>query len=192
MPETKEKTLNDTAPDIGALLDKMRAERADLDGAIRALEKYAGAAPSGSVPIAPRRGLSGESQTIAHDEFLGMTVVDAAVKYLGIVKKPQSIKEIAAGLDKGGLIHQTSKFETTVYAMVSRAAARGDRVRKFHKNWGLISWGGAPTRPVNKTVAKRKAKRTKTARTVKPKLTMAGNGDAKPAEASSTPQQMAS
>ncbi len=185
MSETKEKT-----PDVGALLADLRAKRAKLDAAIAAIEEYAGTAPSGSVTLpainVAIRGSSGDGQTIAPDAFFSMSVVDAAVKYLDIVKKPQSLKDVTTALEKGGLIHQSKKFETTVYAMLSRAEKRGDRVRRFHKNWALASW--YPNRPTNKAkpAAKRTKKRAKAAQ-AKPKLAIPAAVEAKAAGANPAP-----
>jgi hypothetical protein len=88
-----------------------------LDIAIGAIEKHTGSSPT----------------------------VGAAAKYLGIMKKPQSLTDVSSAFERGGLIHQSKNFITTVYTTLRRAEDRGDRVRRFHKNWALASW--YPNRP---------------------------------------------
>jgi hypothetical protein len=61
---------------------------------------------------------------IPDDAFFGLSIGEAAKKYLGIVKRKPSIGEIADALDRGGLPHASGDFVGTVTTMLGRATVR--------------------------------------------------------------------
>ncbi len=135
-----------------AVLADLRAKRASLDDAITAIEKVQrlGATTSGDGITAAK---TIDPSSIPDDAFFGLSIVEAAKKYLGLVKKKQTIKEIADALDRGGLPHTSSDFVATVATMLRRAndpelakVGRGD--------WGLATWYGN-RRPKQEPVAKK-------------------------------------
>jgi hypothetical protein len=97
-----------------------------------------------------------ESENIPSDAFFGMTIADAAVKYLDkwASRKPQSTNTIVDALERGG--QKRSKY-TTVYGILSRRAKKEGDVVNVKGDWGLRSWyggpGGAVTRPKRKAVS---------------------------------------
>src|SRR5438477_411254 len=58
---------------------------------------------------------------ISDDAFFGLSITEAAKKYLGMVKRKQTVREIADALDRGGLPHTSSNFVATVATMLRRA-----------------------------------------------------------------------
>ena len=69
------------------------------------------------------------SDLIPDDAFFGLSIGEAAKKYLMMVKKKQSVREIADALDRGGLPHTSSNFVATVGTMMNRTAQELDLVR---------------------------------------------------------------
>lgn len=76
---------------------------------------------------------------INHDTFHGLSVGEAAKKYLDKVGSPaRSTKEIFNNLVKGGL----STTERSLYVTLTNAAIKGDKgIEKVSGgNWGLTHW----------------------------------------------------
>ena len=135
------------------VLADLRARRASIDSAIAAIEQLQ-AVLAGQ----PGDGLAASRQidpaSIPEDAFFGLSIAEAAKKYLGMVKRKQSVKEIADALDRGGLPHTSTDFINTVGTMLRRAndpelakVGRGD--------WGLANWYGN-RRPKQEPVKKQK------------------------------------
>jgi len=108
--------------DYGAVLADLKAKRAGLDQAISAIE----ALVSGS---AVRPGM-----------FQGMSLTEAAVAYLRFVKEKQSIREIAAALERGGFHHTSKDFTNTVRAVLGRNAQNEAVIVKDGTAWALAEW----------------------------------------------------
>jgi len=109
-----------------------------------------------------------ESQ-VQHDSFFGMTIADAAIKYLNMMKATKSTAEIAAALEQGGLKHSSSNFPNNVRAIIGQ---RDEFLRVPNGNWGLSEWypgRGKKTAKSEKPAKVAKAKRT--ARQAKPRAT---------------------
>jgi len=73
---------------------------------------------------------------VQHDSFFGMTIGDAARKYLSMVKTTKSTAEIAEALERGGLKHSSKDFNTTLRSILG---PREEFVR-VNKDWGLTEW----------------------------------------------------
>lgn len=87
-------------------------------------------------------GIAGGSlrRGIASDAFFGLGIVDAAKKYLGMTRRPQSSKEIATALVQGGF-HTTAKdFYNTVFGVLSREWKNNGEIVKVNKEWGMAEW----------------------------------------------------
>jgi hypothetical protein len=98
---------------------------------------------------------------ISHDTFFGMTIADAAKKYLTMMKVTKSNAEIAEGLERGGLKHASKDFATTVRSILG---AREDFTRVPNGDWGLTEWypgqgRGRKAKPDKTRKRKKKAKR---------------------------------
>lgn len=105
-------------------LDTMKELRAQSLGA------GAGAA---SAPSPARVAAGGE---IPHDAFFQMTVVDAAEKYLKLMKRTKPNSELADALIKGGLKSAARNFPE----MIRSVLFRDSRFVKVNSEWGLSEW----------------------------------------------------
>jgi hypothetical protein len=83
-------------------------------------------------------GLVGGGADIPPDAFFGLTIPEAAKKYLAIVHRPQSLQEIADGLLKGGMVTTAKDFPATIHA-IFRRNAEGEIIR-VGDNWALAEW----------------------------------------------------
>jgi hypothetical protein len=77
---------------------------------------------------------------MASDTFFRMSVPEAIKKFLNIAKGPRTAKDITAGLDQGGLIHQAKNLYATVYPTLLRMEQSGDVARVGKGQWGLTEW----------------------------------------------------
>ena len=130
--------------DYEAVLLDLEAKRAAIEAAIAAVRL----AVSTGAQVAMGSSATGATRpidptSIPGDAFFGLSIGEAAKKYLTIVKRKQSVREIADALDRGGLPHSSSNFVATVGTMLNRAA-RGDQdlVRIGRGEWGLAGWYG--------------------------------------------------
>ena len=134
-------------PDVLALLKQLESERADLTVTIAQLRKRLGmpaanaddAASSGSGDEGPGRDNGIVTGRIRPDEFFKMTVPDAVVRYLSIVKKPQNPKAIVDALQAGGFLTQAKRF----YANVNKDLMRMRQQKKLVNTpagWALADW----------------------------------------------------
>jgi hypothetical protein len=78
-----------------------------------------------------------EESQVHHDTFFGMTIGEAARKYLSMVKTTKSTADIAANLEHGGLKHSSKDFPTTVRSILGQ---REDFLRVPNGDWGLAEW----------------------------------------------------
>jgi len=127
------------AIDYQAVLADLRAQRAKLDAAIAGIETMLGLAFLGNgAQSVPGQG----SQVLPPDAFFGMSIVEAAKKYLAFKKKPQTTSEIAEALEKHGFVNRSENFGNTVGAGLSRNAdGPSPAFAKVSRGtWGLISW----------------------------------------------------
>jgi hypothetical protein len=77
---------------------------------------------------------------LAPDAFFKMTVSDAIKEYLGIVKRPQTAREITDALKAGGLAFKAKNLYQTVFPTLGRMA-EGKEVDKLGDGtWGLAEW----------------------------------------------------
>lgn len=116
--------------DYVKILEDLKHKRAAIDEAIEAISRLLeaqGVAVNGSR----------EAPTGA---FTGMTVIDAAKKYLASVKRPAPTKEIVAALERGGLQHNAKDFYASVYAILRQQAQKGPKggVRRNAIDWELV------------------------------------------------------
>jgi hypothetical protein len=145
-----------------AVLADLRVKRASLDAAIAAIEQLQTVGGMSSEATALPKTI--DPSSIPDDAFFGLSVVDAAKKYLTIVKRKQSVKEIADALDRGGLPHSSSNFVATVATMLRRAND-SDLVKVGRGDWGLAGWYGS-RRPKPEPVPKSRPRRSRATRKV--------------------------
>jgi hypothetical protein len=133
------------AIDYEQVLADLKARRVQLDSAIAAIEQMIGGITS-AVP-----GVKAiEPVDIADDAFHGMSIADATKKYLGIVRRKKSTKEIMEALENGGL---PSSAYNTVYAVLRRREEQVGDIVKVGSDWGLAEWYPGRARRVKKSGA---------------------------------------
>src|SRR5262245_18228097 len=110
-----------TGIDYHAVLADLKAQREKLDAAIAGIETMLGMqASSGAAQVGASK-LAAPTE-IKSDTFFGMSIVNAAEKYLNMVKAPKANPEIAAALEKGGLHNTSGNFANTVGSVIARNA----------------------------------------------------------------------
>src|SRR5205814_7831044 len=116
---------------------------ADLEGRIHNLQLALDTlrqlrAQSGDGGFAPSATSAPRTETdVQHDTFFGMTIGDAAKKYLVMTKATKSTGDVAAALEHGGLKHSSKDFPTTVRSVLGQ---REDFLRVPNGDWGLAEW----------------------------------------------------
>jgi len=130
-------------PDIDykAVLDDLKGRRAALDAAIAAVEGIIGGLAiiypnsSGEIPI---------GTSLQSDSFVGLSIADAAAKYLRIVgRPPRAMEDVVEGLNRGGL--QCRKDSVSTILRRNNLNDEGEVVRVSRGLWGLREW--YPGRP---------------------------------------------
>jgi hypothetical protein len=138
-------------------LRDLEAERDELDILIEAMKRRIARA-GGTVST-----VKSANHALADDTFFGMTVADAAAKYLGIVKQTKTTQEVGEALVNGGLKHSSADFSKTIRGTLGMR----EEFLRVNDKWGLTSWyPGAkrgkrsePEESNNKKVARKVRKR---------------------------------
>ncbi len=144
--------------DYEAVLGDLEAKRAALDGAIVAIRQMlAAGANSGTAGGVTVRQVDPEN--IPNDAFFGLSIGEAAKKYLTLVKRKQSTRAIADALERGGLPHTSTNFLNTVTTMLSRQARVDSELTKVGREWGLAAWYGNRRASQPRKRTKKKASR---------------------------------
>lgn len=134
---------NITTIDYNAVLVDLKKKRDELNKAISGIEVMLGISSSATAPA----GITAQSNLPVHiqeDTFFGMSIVEAAAKYLAMKKKTQTTKQIAEALEAGGLQNQSGNFGNTVGSVLNRNADSSSPtfVNISRGTWGLASWYG--------------------------------------------------
>jgi len=170
--------------DYAVVLADLEAKRAVLDGLIENLRNVlnlgAQVTVGGGVNAGSNKSI--DPSSIRDDAFFGLSIGDAAKRYLEMVKRKQSVKEIAEALDRGGLPHSSSNFVNTVGTMIRRAAkADPELVRIGRGEWGLAGWYGnrrpKPTEPPKKAKRQKRRERRSSSSEAEPKTSKATSDD---------------
>jgi hypothetical protein len=115
-----------------AVLSDLREQRKKIDDAISALEGLAGLLTPGSP--AAGVGKSNDAPTeIASDTFFQLGVGEAIKKYLRMVGRKQTTKEISDALKRGGVEAGYSGVTTALI----RGEERGEISKVKRGEWGL-------------------------------------------------------
>jgi len=122
--------------DIEGTIAQLEAWRDRIDASIETLKYFL--AQGQGVPSSPLLGgnrLTTDAE-IRHDSFFQMTILDAAEKYLAIVKVTKPTAEIAEGLLSGGLKTAAKNFSETLRSTMGR----DERFVRVNGEWGLAAW----------------------------------------------------
>jgi hypothetical protein len=97
-----------------------------------------------SSPPSDTNGDDGEivdTLTIREDQFFGMTLMDAVMAYLALVKKPKSAQDLIDAIKSGGYLFQTSKPLASITSTLNRSHHTGGPVVRTGKNtFALAEW----------------------------------------------------
>ncbi len=125
--------------DYEAVLADLRAKREKLDAAITGIETMLGIRGLGANEA--QNGNKPATEQLGPGAFLGMTIVDATMKYLRITRQNQKTEDILRALRDGGVALQSSNPINTVGSVLARnAETKGDIVRVERGLWGLGEW----------------------------------------------------
>jgi hypothetical protein len=147
--------------DYAAVLKDLEARKAVLEAMIANTRQMLGLGVS--VGATPSTQAAPEAEDMRGHPFLGMSIGEAAKKYLSMVKQKQNVKQIAEALERGGLHHVSNNFPATVATMVNRyAKSDPDLLNIGRGEWALAAWYGnrrpKPVEPPKKRKGKRVAK----------------------------------
>jgi hypothetical protein len=121
-----------------AVIADLEAKRDQMNTMIKNLKQMKGLATGvvvGSVSVVP---VAGTTTTISHDAFFGLTLTEAARKYLSIVKKTVPHPQFCDALLDGGFKTSAANFREVVRSALSRNA----EFVKIKGEWGLAGWYG--------------------------------------------------
>ncbi len=121
--------MSHTGVNYKSVLADLIARRAKLDAAIAAIEEFTGQSGDDAGEGAPSKRVTvGLSR-----EYRGMTIADAAIKFLKAKGAPQGTSEIATALRLGGIGSNSKNMYRTVYNTLS---GRMDKHQDIAKNGG--------------------------------------------------------
>ena len=140
------------------MLGELYSQRDKIEAAITALEALSGVAPAGSSSGVSLGAPPGNA--IREDTFFGMSMTEAIVTCLKIMKKPLKTREIGSLIKDGGYTSTAKRFNDVVYAGIKRLVKKGTVVHlEEQKRWGLKEWYPGsrtppkPTAPENTDVS---------------------------------------
>lgn len=115
--------------DYVRILEDLHRKRTAIDEAIEAISRMLEA-----------EGVAVDGPRAPTGTFTGMTVIEAAKKYLRMVSRPAPTKEIVEALEKGGLQHQAKDFYASVYAILRQQAQKGPGggIKRTALDWELV------------------------------------------------------
>ena len=124
------------------VLEDLERKRDELTTAINTLRNVMGLAPSDTADGGSPGGRPMTSRKLRSDEFFNMSILDAAKRFLAVIKQPTTAPDIARALKSHGLINDSPKFAGTVYSVLFREENRGKGsvIQSTGKRWGLAEW----------------------------------------------------
>ena len=129
----------DNAPtQYDAVLADLYTKRDEIESAINTILFLQGsgstATPSGVANGGARPSRAG---VIPSNAFFGMSLVDAAKKYIELSQAKRTLVQIVKGLEEGGMPPQKPG---TVYAALRRRESTVGDIMKVGEEWGLKDW----------------------------------------------------
>ena len=93
-----------------------------------------------NTPVGPAGTPSLAPASVTPDAFFGLSIGDAAIRYLQIVKRQQSTREIADALVDAHYPHTSQNFVNTVNTALYRRSKDEEDVIRIGRNWALAEW----------------------------------------------------
>lgn len=124
--------------DYEAVLGDLEAKKAAIEAAIMGIRQMLSLGAQTAPGSTNGRGAV-ESQALESDTFFGLSLGEAAKKFLRITKRKQSATAIAKALEAGGIQHTSKYLPNTVRTSLIRLAENGEVVQ-VGKEWGLAEW----------------------------------------------------
>lgn len=155
--------------DVQTLLAELEAERAELDVTIAHLRRRLGIVPTGDAagtptgtagPLNAGRDAGIVTGRVRPDEFFRLSISNAIMKFLAIMKQPQNPMAIVNGLRAGGVLTNAKNFYTNVNTELKRMKDR-ELVVNTPSGWGLAEWYPQKPRQLEDQPKKRKRKGAK-------------------------------
>ncbi len=162
--------------DYAAVLADLERRKAALEAAIAGIEQIMGqSGTDGLLQItkSPSSLQMEEHQEVAPGIFHGLSISEAAKKYLNITKTKQKTRSICDAIRKGGIETVAKNFYSNVYSILQR----DKQFVRLGKYWALAAW--YPSRAATSPSKPRKRTRSKKSKPIMAK------GPAKPEMASS-------
>lgn len=130
--------------DYVAVLADMKAKRARLDAGIAAIEAML-KLPGGATTPSPQSPAAVE---IVSGMFSGLSIPDAAKKFLAVRKHQATTPQIVEGLRQGGQRNAASRsFPNTVASVLARVDANAAGIVHVGRGtWALAEWAPAKSR----------------------------------------------
>jgi DNA-directed RNA polymerase delta subunit len=153
--------------DYDSVLAELYAKRDEIEVSINTILFLKG---SGSATSPEKAGGSGmprgaRAGVIPSNAFFGMSLVDAAKKYIELSQAKRTLQQIVKGLEEGGMPPQ--KINTVYAALRRRESTVGD-IMKVGEEWGLKDWfAGISVGEAVKVVNGKKTKKGKKKRAKK-------------------------
>ena len=121
-----------------AVLADLYAKRDEIESAINTILFLQGSG-SAAAPTANANGAVRASRAgvIPSNAFFGMSLVDAAKKYIELSQAKRTLGQIVSGLEEGGMPPQK---RDTVYAALRRRESTVGDIMKVGEEWGLKDW----------------------------------------------------
>ncbi len=125
--------MSQTNIDYKSVLADLIARRTKLDAAIAAIEEFT--SHNGNEPNSqPKHVL-----TLTR-EYRGMTIADAAIKFLKGAGNPQSTGVIANAIRLGGINSNSKNLYRTLYNTLNTRMDKHQDITKEGAKWGLSEW----------------------------------------------------
>jgi hypothetical protein len=125
--------------DYQAVVADLKSRRARLDQLIAGFEAMIlGQGDPATLDVDPTAPTGGVLPTMIHaDTFFGLSIADAAKKFLKMARRAQHTAAIADAVGQGGL----KRPDVNVMSSILVRAAKGREVTKVGKGmWGLAEW----------------------------------------------------
>ena len=137
---------SDIKANYDAVLADLIARRDKLNSAIEAIQGTLGIRNGSVSTVSPET--PPPAAEIGRHAFFGMSIPDAAKKFLAMSREPKSTNEISIALERGGLTHSAGNFANSVGSILHRLdSANGEIVRVSRGTWGLLEWYPGRRRP---------------------------------------------